>query len=93
MLWTGRPDVLAITIGGKPIAKLSDRQTVMKDVSLAPASLLARTNRAPAAPPAAPASQKPRAVSAQGPSAAPSPTASAPAASTPSAVPAASPTA
>jgi cytoskeletal protein RodZ len=93
MLWTGRPDVLAITIGGKPIAKLSDRQTVMKDVSLAPASLLARTNRATAAPSAAPASQKPRAVSAQSPSAAPSPTASAPAASTPSAVPAASPTA
>lgn len=46
LLWTGRPDALAITVGGKPVAKLADQQRTMKDVPVSAAALLAR----PAAP-------------------------------------------
>jgi cytoskeletal protein RodZ len=97
MLWTGRPDVLAITVGGKAIPKLADHQTVVKDVLLAPASLLARTSAAPVAAgarqTATPAAPKPVAAPTARPSVAPSPTTSAPAAAGPSPTPAASPTA
>jgi cytoskeleton protein RodZ len=48
MLWTGRPDALAITVGGKPVAKLSNEQVVMKDVPVTAAALLSRTVVAPA---------------------------------------------
>lgn len=41
-LWTARPDALAITIGGKPVPKLSDVQVTMKDVPVSAAALLAR---------------------------------------------------
>jgi cytoskeleton protein RodZ len=48
MLWTGRPDALAITIGGQPVPKLADQQQVMKDVPVTAAALLARGRPAPA---------------------------------------------
>ena len=41
-LWTARPDQLGITIGGRPVAKLSDLQKTMKDVPVSAAALLAR---------------------------------------------------
>lgn len=85
MLWTGRPDALAITVGGRPIAKLADVQTVMKDVPLTPAALVARTTASP--PPGAP--QQPASGASP---AAPSPGAS-PGTAAPAPSPAASPTA
>ena len=56
-VWTGRPDALSITIGGKPVAPLADRQTVVRDVPVSAAALLARGVPAaptPASPPAPP---------------------------------------
>lgn len=61
-VWTGRPDALAITIGGKPVAKLSDQQRTMKDVAISAAALTARpapvlpATQQPASPAANPAS-------------------------------------
>lgn len=52
LLWTARPDQLGITIGGQPVAKLSDVQKTMKDVPVSAAALLAR-GAAPAATPSA----------------------------------------
>lgn len=54
-VWTGRPDALAITIGGQAVPRLAEAEKVMKDVPIDAASLLAR--QAAAAPPAAIASQ------------------------------------
>jgi transcriptional regulator with XRE-family HTH domain len=54
MIWTGRPDALAITIGGKPVPKLAEQEQVMKDVPVSAAALLARGQ-----PAAAPAGEKP----------------------------------
>lgn len=48
-IWTGRPDALRITVGGKPVPKLSDDERVMKDVPVTAEALLARP---PAGPPA-----------------------------------------
>lgn len=45
-LWTGRPDALAIEIGGKPVAKLAETQGIMKDVPVTAAALLARDRSA-----------------------------------------------
>lgn len=42
MLWTARPQALAIAIDGKPVSKLSETQTTMKDVPVTAAALLAR---------------------------------------------------
>ena len=42
-LWTARPDALAITIGGQPVAKLSEVQQTIKDVPVSAAALLARS--------------------------------------------------
>lgn len=42
MLWTGRPDALAITVGGKPLPKLAEQEQVMKDVPVTAEALLAR---------------------------------------------------
>ena len=56
LLRTARPDQLGITIGGQPVAKLSDVQQTMKDVPVSAAALLARGTAAAvqaAAPPAA----------------------------------------
>jgi len=41
-LWTGRPDALAITIGGQAIPRLATEQKIMKDVLIDAASLRAR---------------------------------------------------
>jgi cytoskeletal protein RodZ len=54
MIWTGRPDALAITVGGRPVPKLADREQVMKDVPVTAEALLARGR-----PTAAPAGENP----------------------------------
>lgn len=47
-LWTARPEALAITVAGQPVAKLADEQRTMKDVPVTAAALLARrTDAAP----------------------------------------------
>lgn len=53
-IWTGRPDALRITIGGKPVPKLAEDDQVMRDVPVTAEALLAR-----AAAPAAPAEAAP----------------------------------
>jgi transcriptional regulator with XRE-family HTH domain len=55
-LWTGRPDALSITVGGRPVPKLSEKQRTMQDVPVSAEALLAR-----AAPPAAAATPAARA--------------------------------
>lgn len=45
MAWTGRPDAFAITVGGRPVAKLADSDTVVKDVPVTAAALLNRTTQ------------------------------------------------
>jgi cytoskeletal protein RodZ len=42
MLWTGRPDALAIAVGGKPLPKLAEQEQVMKDVPVTAEALLKR---------------------------------------------------
>lgn len=57
-VWTGRPDALQITIGGKPVPKLSDEERVVKDLPVSAEALLARSAPAPspiASPSAGPA--------------------------------------
>jgi hypothetical protein len=49
LIWTGRPDALAITVAGKPVAKLSETQRTIKGVPISAAALLARAP-APAGP-------------------------------------------
>lgn len=46
LLWTGRPDALAITIGGQAVPKLSETQRTMRDVPVTAAALLARGSAA-----------------------------------------------
>jgi len=41
-LWTGRPDALAITVGGRAIRRLAEDDTVMRDVPVTAEALLAR---------------------------------------------------
>lgn len=53
-VWTGRPEAFAITVGGKPVAKLAETQTIVRDVPVSGEALLARTPSP--APTAAPAS-------------------------------------
>lgn len=48
-VWTGRPYAFAITIGGKPVAKLSEEDVTVKDIPVSAEALLAR-NEAQAAP-------------------------------------------
>lgn len=48
-IWTGRPEALAITIGGQAVPKLSEVQKTIKDVPVTAAALLARV--APGAAP------------------------------------------
>jgi hypothetical protein len=61
-LWTGRPDALKITVGGREVPPLATEQAIMKDVPVTAAALLSRPAPAPAqtqaqiaAPPPAPA--------------------------------------
>lgn len=42
-LWTGRPDALAIAIGGRAVPRLAEAEGVMKDIPIDAASLRART--------------------------------------------------
>lgn len=46
LLRTGRPDALAITVGGRALPRLADKPVTMGDISLAPADLVARTSPA-----------------------------------------------
>ena len=48
MIWTGRPDALAISIAGKPVPKLSEKQKTMKNVPISASALLARNTATPA---------------------------------------------
>jgi hypothetical protein len=48
MLWTGRPEALAITVGGRSIPKLADVQTTMRDVPVTAEALIARRRATPA---------------------------------------------
>jgi cytoskeletal protein RodZ len=79
-LRTGRPDALGITIGGHPVPKLADRQTIVTNVSMTAAALLARSTPAPvpsaSATPAAGATplDHPRPHARTTPSASPAPT-------------------
>lgn len=41
-VWTGRPDALAITVGGKPIPKLAESEGVIRDVPITAEALLKR---------------------------------------------------
>jgi cytoskeleton protein RodZ len=61
LLWTGRPDALRITIGGREVPRLAEDDMIMKDVPVTAQALLARGQPAPnpavtpgAAPSAAP---------------------------------------
>ncbi|KRA82596.1 helix-turn-helix domain-containing protein [Altererythrobacter sp. Root672] len=47
-LWTGRPDALAITVGGRAVPKLAEDDQVMKNVPVSAEALLARAQAAPA---------------------------------------------
>jgi len=51
LLWTARPEALAITVGGTAVPKLSEVQRTMKDVPVTAAALLARGTAAAAIPP------------------------------------------
>ena len=53
-LWTGRPDALTITVGGKAVPKLAEEDRIMKDVPVTAAALTARQG-ASAPEPSAPA--------------------------------------
>ena len=52
-VWTGRPYALAITVGGRPVPKLSEEDEVIKDVPITAAALMARAEQP--AEPASPA--------------------------------------
>lgn len=41
-IWTGRPDALEITIGGRRVRKLAEKQLILKDVPVTAKALLAR---------------------------------------------------
>ena len=49
MIRTARPDALAVTVGGKAVAPLADRQMTISDVPVSAAALLARGAPFPAA--------------------------------------------
>ncbi len=41
-VWTGRPDALAITIGGRSVPRLAEAETIVRDVPVTADALLAR---------------------------------------------------
>lgn len=57
-VWTGRPDALAITVGGRPVPKLADSERVMRDIPVTAEALLARTAPGPGAAAATPVSPR-----------------------------------
>jgi len=61
-LWTGRPDALAITVGGQPVPRIAEKEGIVKDVAVSAAALLARgTAAATPAPAATPSASAPAA--------------------------------
>ncbi len=50
LVWTGRPDAFAITIGGKEVPRLAEEDMVMKDVPVTAEALLARESASSTAP-------------------------------------------
>lgn len=58
VLWTGRPDALAITIGGQAVPRIADKEGIVKNVPVSAQALLARGQ---AAQPPAPAASTPAA--------------------------------
>ncbi len=65
-LWTGRPDALAVTIGGQPVPRIAEKEGIVKDVPVSAAALMARTTTP--APVAAPVPLATAAAVAQAPS-------------------------
>lgn len=53
-IWTGRPDALDITIGGRKVPRLAENQTIIKDVPVTAEALNARAARPAPASPASP---------------------------------------
>lgn len=51
-LWTGRPDALSITIGGRDVPPLAAEQRIMRDVAIDAETLLARGDDGAASAPA-----------------------------------------
>lgn len=47
-IWTGRPEALAITVGGRPVPRLADQQQVVRNMPVDAAALLARAAPGPA---------------------------------------------
>ena len=45
-IWTGRPDAFAITIDGRPVPKLANEESVIRDVAISADALLARNESA-----------------------------------------------
>ncbi len=43
-LWTGRPDALQITVGGRQVPKLAEAQRIVRDVPVTASALLARND-------------------------------------------------
>lgn len=67
-IWTARPDALTITIGGRQVPALADRQMTVKNVPVSAAALLARgiapaAAASGAAPPSAPVASETSTVS------------------------------
>ncbi len=50
-IWTGRPDKLAITVGGQPIPKLAEEQKTVKGMPISAEALLARAKPQPVTAP------------------------------------------
>lgn len=50
LVWTARPEALAITVGARPVPRLADRQMTIRDVPVSAAALLARAAPPPSAP-------------------------------------------
>jgi cytoskeleton protein RodZ len=53
MIVTGRPQALAVTVGGQAVAPLGERDRTISDVGVSAAALLARKTEAPATAPTA----------------------------------------
>lgn len=48
-VWTGRPDALAITVGGRAVPKLADAETIVRDIPVTAEALLDRQTATPGA--------------------------------------------
>lgn len=57
-LWTGRPDALRVTVGGREVPRLSDQPVAVKDVPITAAALLARPAPSPSAAASSPAATR-----------------------------------